>query len=83
MVYQLILFIYHLFIAGLDYDETISSLVFSGNSTQFVFVRVIDDDILESPETLCGQLSAAVVLPPNVYLEPNKAVATIIDNKGV
>ena len=73
----------HLFIAGLDYDESIHSLVFSGNSTLFVVVSVIDDDILESPETFCGQINAVGVPTPNVHLEPAKAVATIIDDEGV
>ena len=67
----------------MDYDETVSSLVFSGESTQTVVVRVIDDDLPEPPETFIGRLSFAAVLPPNVHLEPTKVVATIIDNKGV
>ena len=77
------LFTSHLFIAGLDYNESICSLVFSGNSTQFVVVSVMDDDILESPETFCGRLNVVGIPTPNVHLDPAKAVATIIDDNGV
>ena len=67
----------------MDYDESIHSLVFSGNSTQFVVVSVIDDDILEPPETFCGRLNAVGIPTPKVHLDPAKAVATIIDDNGV
>ena len=66
--------------AGLDYNETTSSLVFTGQSIESVPVGIIDDSFFESNETFFGRLSAAGVLPPNVLLDPIEAVATIIDN---
>ena len=55
-VYNIITYSHPIFIAGLDYDETVSSLVFSGESTQSVVIRVIDDDLPEPPETFIGRL---------------------------
>ena len=66
--------------AGLDYDETTSSLVFTDRSTESVPVGIIDNSFFESNETFFGQLTAASVLPPTVHLDPIEAVATILDN---
>ena len=66
--------------AGLDYDETTNSLVFTDQSTESVPVGIIDDSLFEFNETFFGRLSAAGVLPPNVLLDPIEAKATIIDN---
>ena len=68
--------------AGLDYNTTTSSLIVNSQSTsQFLDVGIIDDNIFERPETFFGRLRAASVLPWNIRLEPNIAVATIIEDK--
>ena len=66
--------------AGLDYDETTSSLIFTDQSRESVPVDIIDDSLFEFNETFFGRLSAAGILPPNVLLNPIEAEATIIDN---
>ena len=50
--------------AGLDYDETTSSLVFFDQSTESVPIGIIDDSLFESNETFFGQLTATAALPP-------------------
>ena len=68
--------------AGLDYTATTSSLVLNPRSTvKFVYVDIIDDNAFERSETFFGHLSAAGVLPQNIYLEPSVATATIIEDK--
>ena len=59
------------------------SLVFSDQDTMLVPVRIIDDFLVETPEDFLGLLSADGVLPPNVFLNPVEAIATIIDDDGV
>ena len=51
---------------------------------QTVSIQIIDDDIFEPSETLLGQLSGAdgAGIPPNVLLQPNRAIATIINENG-
>ena len=68
----------------MDYTETSKSLNFIGDSVQTVSVQIIDDGISEPPETFLGLLSSAIgmVIPPNVYLEPKRATATIINKNG-
>ena len=68
--------------AGSDYQKTTKSLVITGDSVQSIFVEILDDEMLEFPETFYGHLSVDKSLPHNVHLEPNRAVATIIDDKG-
>ena len=58
------------------------SLVFFDQATLSAPVGIIDDFLVETPETFLGQLSADGVLPPNVVLNPVEATATIIDNDG-
>ena len=66
--------------AGLDYEATASSLIFTGRSIQSVSVAVFNDSLFEDDETFLGLLSAAGVLPPNVLLDPTLATATILDD---
>ena len=67
---------------GLDYNTTTSSLILNSQSTsQFVDVGIVDDNIFERPETFFRRLRAASILPWNIHLEPNIAVATIIEDK--
>ena len=62
----------------MDYDETTMSLLFFDQATLSVPVGIIDDFLVETPETFLGLLSADEVLPPNVFLNPTEATATII-----
>ena len=52
---------------------------------QTVSIQIIDDSISEPSETFLGLLSSAdsTLIPPNVHLEPNRATATIIGEKGM
>ena len=45
-----------------------------------ISIMLTDDLIAESSETFYGHISALHPLPPNVHLEPVRAVATIFDN---
>lgn len=59
-------------------------MVLSSRSTsQSVDVGIIDDNIFERSETFFGWLipATSTVLPWNVRLEPNIAVATIVEDK--
>ena len=59
-------------------------MVLSSRSTsQSVDVGIIDDNFFETSETFFGWLIPATssVLPWNVRLEPNIAVATILEDK--
>ena len=69
---------------GLDYTETSKSFNFIGDSVQTVSIQIIDDGISEPPETFLGLLSSAdgMVIPPNIRLDPTRATATIINDKG-
>ena len=67
--------------AGLDYEQTSSSLTFFDQSTQSVPVTIINDILFEDVETFTGLLSAVGDLPSNVLLEPTVANADIIDNE--
>ena len=58
------------------------SLVFFDQATLSVPVGIIDDFLVETPETFMGLLNADGVLPPNVFLNPVEATATIIDDDG-
>ena len=69
--------------AGLDYNETTSSLVFTDQSTESVPVGIVDDNLFEPQETFFGRLNVAGVLPPNVYLEPIEAKATIYNERMI
>ena len=67
--------------AGLDYEQTSSSLTFFDQSTQSVPVTIINDILFEDDETFAGLLGAVGDLPSNVLLEPTIANADIIDDE--
>ena len=56
------------------------SLVFFDQATLSVSVGIIDDFLVETAETFMGLLSADEIFPPNVFLNPVEATATIIDS---
>ena len=72
---------YH--IAGLDYATVSTNRTITGNAVLSISIPVLDDDLFESQETFYGQLSATDSLPTNIHLKPDRAVATITDNKGM
>ena len=74
--------LFYLLLAGSDYQKTISSLVFVGDSILSISVKIFDDEMSESSEIFYGHLSAARTLSPNIQLKPDRAVATIIDSEG-
>ena len=66
--------------AGENYEATSRSLTFNDQSSQSVFVPIVNDTQFEDDENFFGRLSAADVLPPNVRLDPIEATATIVDD---
>ena len=66
--------------AGIDYETTTGYFIFTAQSRQSVFVRIINDSLFEDPKNFFGHLSVAGVLPPNVCLNPIQAIATINDD---
>ena len=69
-------------VAGQDYNNVSTILTFTGQSVESISVPIIDDEVFELEEVFYGRLVAVGSLPSNVQLKPERAAASIIDNKG-
>ncbi len=70
------------FIAGSndDYEQTSTSITLTGQETQVISVRLINDEIYEFTESFIASLSASGVLPSFVTLGPETAQVDIADD---
>ena len=67
-------------LATVDYSFTSSEVTFSATtSSQVVTIHIIDDNILESSETINVTLTS---VDPAAILNPASAVITLDDNDG-
>ena len=68
--------------AGLDYEVTNLSLLFTDQSRLSVSVPILNDDLFEDCERFFGLLNAVGTVSPMVHLGPILATANIEDDES-
>ena len=68
---------------GFDYENTVTTITFGpGVSALTVNVPILDDDIAENIEMFSANLRLPAGSTDIVFLDPDRANATILDNDG-